>query len=277
MSTHDDRSEVSGRDDRYPREQGHDGVPEHPATAADGAPTGSRVSPDLEGRQRAGAVAADRDDLRAGRRHGEAGVPGEHASGGALSARAFGTDRESVLAREREAFGGIKPGSAFFGWLTATGTAVLLSALLAGVGAAVGVATSTDVQEAADEAASAAEGVGLAGAITLLVIMFVAYFCGGYVAGRMARFNGAKQGLAVWLWAVLIALLVVVVGLTSGTRFEDLAQASLPNLPLSGEDLTTAGIATAAGVAVVSLVGAVLGGLAGMRFHRKVDRAGLGA
>ena len=28
--------------------------------------------------------------------------------------------------------------------------------------------------------------------------------------------------------------------------------------------------------AVVSLVGAVVGGLAGMRYHRKVDRAGLG-
>jgi uncharacterized membrane protein YfcA len=29
-------------------------------------------------------------------------------------------------------------------------------------------------------------------------------------------------------------------------------------------------------VALVSLVGAMLGGLAGMRFHRRVDRTGLG-
>jgi uncharacterized membrane protein YfcA len=30
-------------------------------------------------------------------------------------------------------------------------------------------------------------------------------------------------------------------------------------------------------VALIALVGAILGGLAGMRFHRKVDREGLGA
>ena len=39
--------------------------------------------------------------------------------------------------------------------------------------------------------------------------------------------------------------------------------------------LTTAGVVTAIGVAIVSLVGAILGGLAGMRFHRRVDKAGL--
>jgi hypothetical protein len=40
--------------------------------------------------------------------------------------------------------------------------------------------------------------------------------------------------------------------------------------------LTTGGIIVAVGVVVVSLVGALLGGLAGMRYHRRVDRAGLG-
>jgi ABC-type dipeptide/oligopeptide/nickel transport system permease component len=30
------------------------------------------------------------------------------------------------------------------------------------------------------------------------------------------------------------------------------------------------------GVLVVTLVGAILGGLAGMRYHRKIDRVGLG-
>ncbi|MCU1433014.1 MAG: hypothetical protein JWP95_2119, partial [Actinotalea sp.] len=249
---------MSTRDDRTtPATPDHPGGTEHA-----GASSPDRTTDAAGDGTPSGAVAADR-------------VAHEHAAAaGAVSARAFGTDRESVVAREKEAFGGIKIGSAFFGWLTATGSAVLLSALLAGVGAAVGVATSTDLQEASDDAASQAEGVGLAGAITLLVIMFLAYCCGGYVAGRMARFNGAKQGLAVWLWAVVIAILVAVVGFAAGSQFDDLAQASLPNLPLDGEQLSTAGIATAVGVAVVSLVGAILGGLAGMRFHRKVDRAG---
>jgi hypothetical protein len=42
------------------------------------------------------------------------------------------------------------------------------------------------------------------------------------------------------------------------------------------ETATTTGILTALGAAAVTLVGAILGGLAGMRYHRKVDRVGLG-
>ncbi|WP_245616146.1 hypothetical protein [Phycicoccus jejuensis] len=185
--------------------------------------------------------------------------------------------RHEVLDAEKERYGGIKVGSAFFGWLTATGSAVLLTALVAAAGTGVGIATGTDVQDAADRATSDPTTVGLAGGIALLVVLFVAYYCGGYVAGRMARFNGAKQGLAVWLWALVIALVVAVLGLVAGDRYNVLGQLnSFPRLPVGEGDVGTAGILALVGVAVVSLLGAVLGGLAGMRFHRKVDRAGLG-
>ncbi|MGW6130328.1 hypothetical protein ACWFNE_09905 [Cellulomonas sp. NPDC055163] len=194
-----------------------------------------------------------------------------------VSARDLGVDRQSVVAREKEEFGGIKIGSAFFGWLTATGTAVLLTALVAGAGTAVGVATNTDVGEAADQAASEIGTVGAAGSIALLVVLFLAYYCGGYVAGRMARFNGAKQGLAVWLWAVVIAIVVAILTAIAGEQFNVLARLdSFPRIPLNEGDLTTGGIVVILLVAVASLAGAVVGGLAGMRFHRRVDRAGLG-
>ena len=39
------------------------------------------------------------------------------------------------------------------------------------------------------------------GVVVAAVVLFVAYVCGGYVAGRMARFDGIKQGLAVWGWS----------------------------------------------------------------------------
>lgn len=196
---------------------------------------------------------------------------------GAVSAKSFGRDRESVVAREKEEYGGIKFGSAFFGWLTATGTAVLLTALAAAAGTAVGVANETDLQEVADQAAADPTTVGVVGGIVLLVVLFVAYYCGGYVAGRMARFNGAKQGLAVWLWAVIIAIVVAVLAAVAGDQFNILGELnSFPRIPVAEGDLTTGGIIALLVVAVASLAGAVLGGLAGMRFHRKVDRAGLG-
>ena len=55
------------------------------------------------------------------------------------------SDRATITARQRQRFGGIKVGSAFFGWLTATGMAVLLISLLAAAGVAFGVATNTTV------------------------------------------------------------------------------------------------------------------------------------
>jgi heme/copper-type cytochrome/quinol oxidase subunit 2 len=183
-----------------------------------------------------------------------------------------------VVAREREEHGGIKWGSAFFGWLTAAGTAILVTAVLSAIGAAVGLGALSGVQQAEREATQNAETVGLVGGIALLVILFVAYYAGGYVAGRMARFDGAKQGLAVWLWALAIAVLVAALAAIAGSRYDVLSQLnSLPRLPLSEGDLTTGGIITAVAAVAASLGGAVLGGLAGMRFHRKVDRTGLGA
>jgi hypothetical protein len=187
------------------------------------------------------------------------------------------TDRRSVVAREKDAFGGVKVGSAFFGWLAATGTAVLLTALVAAAGTAVGVATNTQVGQAANQATQNATTVGLIGGIVLLVILFIAYYCGGYVAGRMARFNGAKQGVAVWLWAVVIAVLVAILGAVAGSKYNVLANLnSFPRIPVNEGTLSTGGIIALLAVAVASLVGAILGGLAGMHFHRKVDKAGLG-
>src|SRR5215218_10541855 len=88
-------------------------------------------------------------------------------------------DRRSVVARQKEAFGGVKVGSAFFGWLTATGTAVLLTALVAAAGTAVGVATGTDTGQAVGQATQNASTVGIAGGIALAVVLFVAYYAGG--------------------------------------------------------------------------------------------------
>ncbi|WP_082600057.1 hypothetical protein [Nocardioides sp. Soil777] len=184
--------------------------------------------------------------------------------------------RFDVVDREREEHGGIKVGSAFFGWLTATGMAVLLTAIAAAAGAVFGVATDTAAGEAAEQATAQVDTVGIVGLVALLVIVLVAYYCGGYVAGRMARFDGAKQGVAVWLWAIVIAIVVAVLTAVAGAEFNVLQQLNgFPRLPVGEGDVTAAGIVALVTVLMVSLVGAVLGGVAGMRFHRQVDKTGL--
>ncbi len=182
-------------------------------------------------------------------------------------------DRRAVVAREKDRYGGIKWGSAFFGWLTATGTAVLLTALLLAAGATVGIATGIDAADASGNTAT----IGLAGGLTLLAVILVAYFCGGYVAGRMARFSGAKQGIAVWIWAVVIAVAVAVAVAVLGDKYDVLDRiGGFPRLPIGGDNVTTGSIVAIAIALIAALAGAVLGGLAGMRYHRRVDETGLG-
>ncbi|MGS0687318.1 hypothetical protein ACVBEQ_19570 [Nakamurella sp. GG22] len=182
-------------------------------------------------------------------------------------------DRQTVAAREKEHFGGMSFGSGFFGWLTATGMAVLLITIVAAAGVALGVTSNDVVQESQTDTGSA-QTVGLVGAILLLVILLIAYYCGGYVAGRMARFSGAKQGLAVWLWALITTAVIAAVGAIAGSQYNVLAQLNLPRIPVDEGSVTTVGLIAIGAAVLVALIGAVLGGIAGTRFHRKVDAVG---
>jgi hypothetical protein len=209
----------------------------------------------------------------------EPGTPVYDASstGAAVPVDSTHTLHSDVLEREKEEFGGFKFGSAFFGWLTATGTAVLLTALVAAGGAAIGLSQGGTADEATDAAADNAGAVGIVSAIVIGLVLLIAYFAGGYVAGRMARFSGVKQGVAVWIWAIVIAIVVAIVTAVAGSQWDILGNLdSFPRIPVTPETATTTGILAALGAAIVTLLGAILGGMAGMRYHRKVDRVGLG-
>ena len=200
----------------------------------------------------------------------------QHDPGAAVPAEGShatrGPARDAVSA-QRDRFGGIKWGAAFFGWLSANGLAVLLVALVSAAGVGLGLAQGVDtVGEATDQAA----GIGLGGAIAVLVVLFLAYLAGGYVAGRMARFDGIRQGLAVWLVGLLVVVVLAVVGTVLGAQYNVLRQLDLPRIPIDEGTATTAGIITLAAILLATLAGALLGGKLGTRYHRRVDRAGFG-
>jgi hypothetical protein len=184
-----------------------------------------------------------------------------------------GAARDAVAA-QRARFGGIKWGAAFFGWLSANGLAVVLIALLSAAGVAIGLTNGVDT---AGEAAAKADSLGLAGGIAILVVLFLAYLAGGYVAGRMARFDGVRQGLAVWLIGLIVVLLLALAGVVLGAQYNVLGQLNLPRIPVDEGTATTAGIITLVAILVVTLVGAILGGKLGTRYHRRIDRAGFDA
>jgi MFS family permease len=184
-----------------------------------------------------------------------------------------GAARDAIDA-QRSRYGGIKWGAAFFGWLSANGLAVLLVALLSAAGVAIGL---TQGVPSTDEAAQQADTIGVVGGIVLLVILFLAYLAGGYVAGRMARFDGTRQGVAVWVIGLLVVLALAALGLVFGAQFNVLQQLNLPRIPIDEGTATTGGLIALAAVLLVTLLGAVLGGKLGDHYHRKVDRAGFAA
>ena len=199
---------------------------------------------------------------------------GGDAVSGASATR--GTARDAVDAQHAR-FGGIKWGAAFFGWLSANGLAVILLALLSAAGVAFGLTQVSSASQAADQATAQADTIGIAGGIALLVVLFLAYLAGGYVAGRMARFDGVRQGIAVWVIGLLVVILLAVAGLVFGSQYNVLQQLNLPRIPIDEGTATTGGIIALVAILLVTLAGAVLGGKLGDRYHRKVDRAGFDA
>src|SRR3954463_6724260 len=143
--------------DRPARER--PGAPGAGAPAVDDRPTTGRRAPAGEGTTGAGGVATR-----------------EHL--------------DTARARQRAEYGGINWGAAFFGWLVAVGLGSILLAIVAAAGAAVGLTSNASTSDATANA----DTIGLGGAIALLVVLMIAYYCGGYVAGRMSRFDGARQG-----------------------------------------------------------------------------------
>ena len=107
-------------------------------------------------------------------------------------------------------------------------------------------------------------------AVALSVLIFFAYLVGGYAAGRMARFAGAKQGIAVWLWQIMALILGSLATFLTPQLFQN-GVASLSLQKLIAGDFAN-GLLAVLLVLALSFLGAILGGLLGRLYHRRVDK-----
>jgi len=173
----------------------------------------------------------------------------------------------------RNRFGGIDVPAAIAGTLAALGMSVLLGGLLA----AAGLLRYGD--NAAEAAADAANATGAAtettlaagAAITALVIALLSVAFGAWVAGRMARYDGGRNGILTAVLYVLSLAGLSAAGLGLGQ------EATNGEVGVRLGDLTDSdafgplGIAGALGaIALLLLTGWAFGRL-GTRFHRKAD------
>ncbi len=164
-------------------------------------------------------------------------------------------------------FGGVNWGAGFFGWVVAVGVATLLTGIAGATVAVLGRTVEVVPATLEGDPRTAA----LVAAATLVAVLMVAYYAGGYVAGRMSRFDGGKQGAGVWVTGLMLSALFAGLGLVFVAEYDVFDRIDLPSVPLSTDVVGVAGLVAVVVVLICTLLAAIGGGKVGCRYHRKVD------
>ena len=180
----------------------------------------------------------------------------------AARAQAVETRGDRVVLAQHAGMGRISLASVLAGTLVAYGAFAVLLAITAAVAESVGFDTDLSTNEWRD--------LGAAGGAVVAVVLLACYLFGGYVAGRMARRAGASNGLMVFVLGVLVALGVA--GLVNVFTDGDEILRNLRNVgvPTSGDEWRDLGTVAGIGSLLAMLVGSVLGGTLGERWHTKL-------
>jgi hypothetical protein len=174
-----------------------------------------------------------------------------------------------AVASARERFGGIDLPATLVGMLTALATLVLLAGIVAAALGAVGYQRGLDTDDVDVNAANADE-ISLAGLAGGVVLLFLAYVVGGWAAGRIARYDGARNGLMTGVWTLLLAAILSALGAWLGTEYDVFRNVDLPQW-FSRDALTVGAIVSGAVAILAMLLGGFLGGAWGERYHRRAD------
>jgi ABC-type transport system involved in cytochrome c biogenesis permease subunit len=172
------------------------------------------------------------------------------------------------IAAAHDRFGGIDIPASLVGMLTGLAVLVLLGGLVgAGVGA-IGYQTGLSGDNVED--------ISTASLIGGLVVLAIAYLIGGWTAGRIARYDGARNGLMTGVWTVVLAGALSALAAWLGSEYDVFANVELPQW-FDRDAFTTAAIVSGAIAIATMLVAGLLGGLWGTRYHRLADETILDA
>jgi hypothetical protein len=169
--------------------------------------------------------------------------------------------------RQKMEYGGFNWSAAFFGWLVAAAVGVLLTTLLTAIGGVFVVTTG------ASNLMANLKSISVTSGILFLIALAISYFAGGYVAGRMSRFDGGRQGFGVWVMGLIITLVLSLAGAVLGSSFNLLQRLNLPHVAFNQGAFTVGGLITLFLALAVTLIAAVAGAKTGERYHRRVDKA----
>jgi hypothetical protein len=172
--------------------------------------------------------------------------------------------------RLRAMYGGVDWLASFLGFVFAIVLGTVFSAVAGLVLVPFGI---TPDLSGARIGASVITGLALLG-----VLIFLTFFFGGYVAGRLARFDGGRNGAMVLVWMlIVVVILALAAAIFSGFLPAGMA-GGIANLvdrlvSTAGDLASVGGLVAAAAALLLALLGGSLGGHLGSRYHTEIDRA----
>ena len=169
--------------------------------------------------------------------------------------------RDVGVSEARNRFGGLDIPATLVGMLTALAVLVLLGGLIGAAIGAIGYQTGLD---------KAKEELSIASLVGGLITLFIAFLIGGWAAGRIARYDGGRNGLLTAVWAIVLAAVLSGLGAWLGAKYDVFRNVELPQF-FSRDAATIGGIVSALVAIAAMLLGGFLGGKWGERYHRRAD------
>ncbi|WP_162924472.1 hypothetical protein [Rubrobacter indicoceani] len=252
---------VGRSDDEATRQVPREGV----ATGSDDTARARAVPPEGSSSGDEKETRVIRTDAAARERRG--GVSQGAARQEAAYARGYFESEEERSERLREIYGGVDWLASFLGFIFAA----VAGGFLFGVASLILVPLGVSVQ-----VGGALTAAAITALVLLAVLVFLTYLFGGYVSGRLARFDGGRNGAMSVVWALLVGFLLFVAGTllpgTVGESVRDFYQGSLLPTLSSLLDLGAAGIGAVVGVVIIAILGGIVGGKIGSRYHEEIDQ-----
>lgn len=119
----------------------------------------------------------------------------------------------------------------------------------------------------------------ITGLVIVGVVLFLMYFFGGYVSGRLARFDGGLNGVMLVIWTIILVVLFLLAGgIFSGFLPAGVAE-NMQSFVQDGVIATFNDLIAQGGVGIgvlvagvlLAVLGAFVGGRTGGRYHRDID------
>lgn len=150
------------------------------------------------------------------------------------------------------------------GFLAALGGLILLASLVTATLGSIGYQSGL---------AGLRDELTVSGSIAGIAVLFIAFFIGGWVAGRLGRHHGARHGLVTVLWMILLAAAFAGLAALFGARYDVFSELDLPQF-FSSDLFTITSTISGVLALVAMLAGGYLGGRLGERSTRR-DTAAL--